>query len=215
MVALEATPPGTFDRLSRTGFRRSHAFAYRPACPGCSACVPIRVPTASFDPARSQRRIIRRNADLVCEERPAVASRQQFELFKTYVTDRHGDGDMAQMTFGDFRAMIEDAVDGTRIFEHRDAAGRLAAVVLADRLVDGLSAVYSFFDASQPRRSLGTHVVLDMIRRAEAEGLPHVYLGYWIADSPKMAYKNRFRPAEVMIAGSWQPFTFAYGEAEG
>ena len=206
VVSLEETPPGTFDRLSRTGFRRSHAFAYRPACPGCNACVPIRIPTATFAPDRTQRRIVRRNADLVSKERPATASREHYSLFKGYVTDRHGDGDMAQMTFSDFRAMIEDAVEATRTIEHRDAAGRLLAVVLVDRLADGLSAVYSFFDASQSRRSLGTHVVLDMLARAEGDGLPHVYLGYWIADSRKMAYKSRFRPAEVMVAGSWRPF---------
>ncbi len=207
VVALEETPKGTFDRLSQTGFRRSHAFAYRPACPGCNACVPIRIPASSFLADRTQRRIAKRNADLVSVERPAIASREHYGLFKSYVTDRHGDGDMAQMTFADFRAMIEDSVDGTRTIEHRDAEGRLVAVVLADRLADGLSAVYSFFDASQPRRSLGTQVVLEMIQRARTEGLPFVYLGYWIADSRKMAYKSRFRPAEVMIEGLWRLFT--------
>jgi leucyl-tRNA---protein transferase len=175
VVSLEEVPDGTFDRLSRTGFRRSHTFAYRPACPGCAACIPIRVPTAG----------------------------------------RHGDGDMAQMSFADFRAMIEDAVGGTRLIEHRDAAGRLAAVVLIDRLSDGLSAVYSFFDAARPGLSLGTYAVLDMIRRARAEALPYVYLGYWIADSRKMAYKSRFRPAEILVAGCWQPFTPRSGGSAG
>jgi arginine-tRNA-protein transferase len=118
---------------------------------------------------------------------------------------------MASMSFGDFRSMIEDAVEGTRTIEHRDTSGRLVAVVLADRLADGLSAVYSFFDASQPRRSLGTHVVLDLIARTKAEGLGKVYLGYWIADSRKMAYKSKFRPSEVMIAGSWRPFAEVAG----
>ncbi|MBM3534315.1 MAG: arginyltransferase [Alphaproteobacteria bacterium] len=206
VVSLEDVPAGAFDRLSRTGFRRSHAYAYRPACPGCSACIPIRIPVATFDPDRTQRRIVRRNSDVISEERPAIATREHYALFKSYVVDRHGDGDMANMTFADFRSMIEDAVEGTRTIEHRDASGRLAAVVLADRLADGLSAVYSFFDASQPRRSLGTHVVLDMIARTKAEGLAHVYLGYWIADSRKMAYKIKFRPSEVMIAGSWRSF---------
>ena len=136
----------------------------------------------------------------------ANVSREQYAMFKAYVTDRHGDGDMAQMTFGDFRAMIEDSVDATRVIEHRDDEGRLIAAVLADRLADGLSAVYSFFDPSLPQRSLGTHVVLDLIARAEAEGLPFVYLGYWIAGSRKMAYKSRFRLAEVMVEGSWLSF---------
>ena len=209
VVSLDETPAGTFDRLSQTGFRRSHAFAYRPACPGCNACVPIRIPAATFAPDRTQRRIARRNAGLAGTERPAIASREQYAMFKAYVTDRHGDGDMAQMTFGDFRAMIEDSVDATRVIEHRDDEGRLIAAVLADRLADGLSAVYSVFDPSLPQRSLGTHVVLDLIARTEAEGLPFVYLGYWIAGSRKRAYKSRFRPAEVMVEGSWLPFTHA------
>ncbi|MBM3546502.1 MAG: arginyltransferase [Alphaproteobacteria bacterium] len=215
VVSLEETPAGTFDRLSRTGFRRSHAFAYRPACRGCSACIPIRIPVATFAPDRTQRRLFRRNTDLVSEERPAIANREHFSLFKSYVVDRHSDGDMASMTFGDFRSMIEDAVEGTRTIEHRDASGRLVAVVLIDRLSDGLSAVYSFFDATQPRRSLGTHVVLDMIERSKAESLAYVYLGYWIADSRKMAYKIKFRPSEVMVAGSWRPFAEAVGGAGG
>lgn len=215
VVSLDETPEGTFDRLSRTGFRRSHAFAYRPACPGCNACVPIRIPASTFAPDRTQRRIARRNADLFGEERPAVASREQYAVFKAYVTDRHGDGDMAQMTFGDYRAMIEDAVDATRLIEHRDESGRLIAAVLADRLADGLSAVYSFFDPAQPRRSLGIHVVLDLIGRADADGLPFIYLGYWIAESRKMAYKKHFRPAEVMIEGSWRPFAETPGGDSG
>lgn len=207
VVALdEQTPPGVFDRLSRTGFRRSHAFAYRPACPGCTACVPIRIPVSTFAPDRTQRRIFRRNTDLAAGETPAIVNREHYALFKAYVTLRHDDGDMAQMTFGDFRAMIEDSIDATRLVEHRAADGRLIAAALVDRLADGFSAVYSFFDPALPARSLGTHVVLDLIERGRAEGLPYVYLGYWIADSRKMSYKNRFRPSEVMIAGAWRPF---------
>ncbi len=215
VVALDETPAGTFDSLSRTGFRRSHAFAYRPACPGCNACVPMRIPTATFAPDRTQRRILKRNAGLVAAEKPAIASRENYGLFKAYVTSRHGDGDMAQMTFADFRAMIEDSVDGTRTIEHRDNDGRLTAVALVDRLADGISAVYSFFDPDQPSRSLGTHVVLEMVHRARAEGMPYVYLGYWIADSRKMAYKSRFRPTEVMTEGSWRPFGHADAGDQG
>lgn len=215
VVALDDTPSGIFDRLSQTGFRRSHAYAYRPACPGCNACVPIRIPVATFAPDRTQRRVFKRNADLSASEKPAIATREQYGLFKAYVTDRHSDGDMAQMTHGDFRSMIEDAVDGTRLIEHRDAEGKLVAVVLTDRLADGLSAVYSFFDSTQPQRSLGTHVVIELVERARAEGLPYVYLGYWISGSRKMAYKTRYRPAEVMVDGSWRPFAQApEGETE-
>ncbi len=175
----------------------------------------MRIPTAGFAPDRTQRRILTRNAGLVATEKPAVASREHYTLFKAYVTSRHGDGDMAQMTFADYRAMIEDAVEGTRTIEHRDDDGRLVAVALVDRLADGLSAVYSFFDTEQERRSLGTYVVLEMVMRACAEGLAYVYLGYWIADSRKMAYKSRFRPSEVMVDGSWRAFTDVETGEEG
>jgi arginyl-tRNA--protein-N-Asp/Glu arginylyltransferase len=204
VVALDEVPADAFDRLSRTGFRRSHTFAYRPTCPGCTACVPIRVPVDVFAPDRTQRRIARRNADLAASERAAEATREHYALFKAYVTHRHSDGDMAQMSFGDFRSMIEDAIESTRIVEYRDRDGALCGVVLADRLADGVSAVYSFFDPNQAIRSLGTFIVLDLIATMRRERLPYVYLGYWIAGSRKMAYKSRYRPAEIMVGGTWR-----------
>jgi arginine-tRNA-protein transferase len=204
VVTLEGVAVDTFDRLSRTGFRRSHTFAYRPTCPGCTACVPIRVPVARFAPDRTQRRIARRNADIVASERRADATREHYALFKAYVARRHGDGDMAQMSFGDFRSMVEDAIEPTRLIEYRAAGGTLVAAVLADRLADGISAVYSFFDPDLPARSLGSFMVLDLIERMRGEGLPFVYLGYWIADSRKMAYKSLYRPAEILVDGRWR-----------
>jgi arginyl-tRNA--protein-N-Asp/Glu arginylyltransferase len=204
VVALDEIPAEAFDRLSRTGFRRSHTFAYRPTCPGCTACVPIRVPVDAFAPDRTQRRIARRNADLAASEGAAEATREHYALFKAYVSHRHSDGDMAQMSFGDFRSMIEDAIPSTRVIEYRERNGRLCGAVLADRLVDGISAVYSFFDPNQAIRSLGTFIVLDLIAKMRREGLPYVYLGYWIAGSRKMAYKSRYRPAEVMVGGTWR-----------
>lgn len=207
VVALDGAPAGTLSRLSRAGFRRSHGYAYRPSCPDCSACVSIRIPVARFMPDRTQRRIQRRNSDLTRIEVAAVATREHYALFKPYVTHRHSDGEMAQMSFGDFRAMIESALDETCLIEHRGPDGRLVAAVLADRLSDGPSAVYSFFDPTQAQRSLGTYVVLDLVARARAEGLPHVYLGYWIEASRKMTYKSRFRPTEILSRGLWRTLT--------
>ena len=212
VVTLEGVADETFDKLSRTGFRRSHTFAYRPTCPSCTACVPIRVPTARFAPDRTQRRIVRRNADLAAVEHRADATREHYALFKAYVARRHGDGDMAQMSFGDFRSMVEDAIDPTRLIEYRGGDGALVAAVLADRLADGISAVYSFFDPHLESRSLGAFVVLDLIERMRQEGLPFVYLGYWIADSRKMAYKSSYRPAEIMVVGAWRPLMPAPAE---
>ena len=191
------------ERLSRAGFRRSHNIAYAPVCPGCQACVPIRVVSEEFTPDRTQRRILRANADLTISEMPARATAEQFTLFQRYQKNRHADGDMAAMGYYDYRAMIEDTPISTGILEFRDAQDRLLGACLTDWLADGLSAVYSFFDTDQEKRSLGTFAVLWLIGRARSLGLPYVYLGYWVPESRKMAYKARFRPSEILISGAW------------
>ena len=191
------------ERLSRAGFRRSHNIAYAPVCPGCQACVPIRVVSEEFTPDRTQRRILRANADLTVSEMPARATAEQFTLFQRYQKNRHADGDMAAMGYYDYRAMIEDTPISTGILEFRDARDRLVGACLTDWLADGLSAVYSFFDTDEDKRSLGTFAVLWLIGRARSLGLPYVYLGYWVPESRKMAYKARFRPSEVLMSGAW------------
>ena len=191
------------ERLSRAGFRRSHNIAYAPVCPGCQACVPIRVVSEEFTPDRTQRRILRANADLTISEMPARATAEQFTLFQRYQKNRHADGDMAAMGYYDYRAMIEDTPISTGILEFRDARDRLVGACLTDWLADGLSAVYSFFDTDEDKRSLGTFAVLWLIGRARSLGLPYVYLGYWVPESRKMAYKARFRPSEILMSGAW------------
>ena len=191
------------ERLSRAGFRRSHNIAYAPVCPGCQACVPIRVVSEEFMPDRTQRRILRANADLTISEMPARATAEQFSLFQRYQKNRHADGDMAAMGYYDYRAMIEDTPISTGILEFRDAQDRLLGACLTDWLADGLSAVYSFFDTDEDKRSLGTFAVLWLIGRARSLGLPYVYLGYWVPESRKMAYKARFRPSEILMSGAW------------
>ena len=191
------------ERLSRAGFRRSHNIAYAPVCPGCQACVPIRVVSEEFMPDRTQRRILRANADLTISEMPARATAEQFSLFQRYQKNRHADGDMAAMGYYDYRAMIEDTPISTGILEFRDAQDRLLGACLTDWLADGLSAVYSFFDTDEEKRSLGTFAVLWLIGRARSLGLPYVYLGYWVPESRKMAYKARFRPSEILMSGAW------------
>ena len=191
------------ERLSRAGFRRSHNIAYAPVCPGCQACVPIRVVSEDFTPDRTQRRILRANADLTVSEMPARATAEHFTLFQRYQKNSHADGDMAAMGYYDYRAMIEDTPISTGILEFRDAQDRLLGACLTDWLADGLSAVYSFFDTDQEKRSLGTFAVLWLIGRARSLGLPYVYLGYWVPESRKMAYKARFRPSEILMSGAW------------
>lgn len=191
------------DQLCGSGFRRSHDIVYRPVCPGCSACVPVRIPVRDFVWSRSMRRIVARNADLDVFESKAAATAEQFAVFARYQASRHSDSDMSRMNANDFGAMIEEGAATARLFSLRDAGGELLGAILADRLKHGFSAVYSFFAPGHERRSLGTQMILDLIRLAQAEGRSYVYLGYWIAGSPKMDYKMRFRPLERLTATGW------------
>ncbi|MEE9140748.1 MAG: arginyltransferase [Alphaproteobacteria bacterium] len=193
-----------YEALTAAGFRRSHDMAYRPACPACDACVPVRVVVQEFAPSRSLRRVIKVNADLAEHDRPARATGEQYRLFARYLASRHGGGEMADMEFAEYRAMVEDSPVETGILEYCDPLGRLVGASLWDRLGDGLSAVYSFFDPAQERRGLGNFMVLRLIERAREAGLAHLYLGYWIAESLKMSYKARFRPVEALGPEGWR-----------
>jgi arginyl-tRNA--protein-N-Asp/Glu arginylyltransferase len=198
--------PALYDSLSRAGFRRSHRFAYRPACRGCDACVPVRIDVARFAHTRSTRRIRNRNADLDARLLGARATPEQYCLFVDYQRSRHGGSDMAAMSYADYRGMVEDTPVRTGLAEFRDAEDRLVAVALIDRVDDGLSAVYSFYDPSDARRSLGTWSILWLVEESRRHGLPYVYLGYWIEESRKMAYKARFTALESLSAGGWSAF---------
>lgn len=191
-----------YERLSRAGFRRSYELAYRPACPGCDACVPVRIVVREFEAARSQRRVLRENADVTAADLEAVATAEQYRLFSLYQRTRHGGGEMSAMSFEEYRAMIERSPVTSRAVEFRNPDGALAGVMLMDRLRDALSAVYSFFDPGG--RSMGTFMILWMVRRAHELGLSFVYLGYWIEGLEKMAYKARFRPLEALRDDGWK-----------
>jgi leucyl-tRNA---protein transferase len=196
-------------RLMAAGFRRSQRFAYRPVCPGCSACVPVRIPVAHFVMSRAWRRILRANADLEAALRPPVATPEQFALFQRYLASRHGDGGMSEMSFSDYQAMVGETSVGTCLIEWRCPARRLMAVSLTDRAPGALSGVYKFFEPETPRRSLGTMIILWHVEHAARLGLAYVYLGYWIAQSPKMAYKARFQPLERLGPLGWEPLEAA------
>ncbi len=193
-----------YNALSRAGFRRSHHLAYRPACASCAACVPVRIPVADFAATRSLRRIQRLNGDLAVRVVEPHATLEHYRLFARYERSRHADSDMASMTFGDFRAMIDGSPVASRLVELRRADGALLGTCLVDVLDDGLSAVYSFFDPEERRRSLGTLLVLALVEQGRQCDLPYAYLGYWIAESPKMAYKARFRPLEGLGPDGWR-----------
>ncbi len=192
-----------YDDLSRAGFRRSHNFAYRPACRGCTACVPVRIAVERFEDTRWTRRIRNANHDLSADLVPPRGTVEQFRLFWGYQHARHGDSEMATMSFRDYRGMVEELPVRTEIAEFRDKAGSLVAASLIDRLDDGISAVYSFFDPFQRKRSLGSLSILWFIDECRRQGEPFVYLGYWIAESPKMAYKSRFPALQHLTKAGW------------
>ena len=191
------------DSLTQVGFRRSQNIAYRPACEACDACTSVRIPVASFQPSRSQRRVLKANATLNRTLVEAEATPEQFDLLQRYLNSRHPGGGMTDMGWLDYVAMVEDTAVRTHLIEYRAADGKLVACVLTDLLSDGLSMVYSFFDPDLPRLGLGQYVILDHLRQAAAVRLEYVYLGYWVQGSPKMDYKARFRPLEVLRPEGW------------
>lgn len=200
-----ARAAATYELLSRAGFRRSHSIAYRPACSGCAACVPVRVVVRGFKPSRNLKRVLARNADLSVEWKTNRGTPEQYQLFTRYLESRHADGEMVGMRFHEYRSMVEDSPIDTQLVEFREPGGRLVACCLADWGTDGVSAVYSFFDTSEPRRSLGNFVVLKLLEEARRKALDFVYLGYWVETSRKMAYKTRFHPIEAFGPDGWVP----------
>jgi arginine-tRNA-protein transferase len=196
------------DSLTQVGFRRSQNIAYRPACESCQACVSARIPAEDYAFSRSERRTLSRNGDLERRIVEAEATMEQFDLLRRYLTARHADGGMAEMTWPDYVAMVEDTAVRTHIVEYRARGGEsgrgdLMACALVDVMSDGLSLVYSFYDPEIGRRSLGSFVILDHVIQATLAGLPYVYLGYWVRGSEKMAYKVRFSPIELLKPEGW------------
>ena len=196
------------DSLTQGGFRRSQNIAYRPACEQCSACISARIPAVDYVFSRSERRALARNEELRRHVVEAEATVEQFDLLRRYLLARHAEGGMADMTWPDYVAMVEDTAARTHLIEYRlpsadRGPGDLAACILVDVLSDGLSLVYSFYEPTLARRSLGSFIILDHVVQASLAALPYVYLGYWVQGSPKMDYKARFNPVEVLRPGGW------------
>jgi arginyl-tRNA--protein-N-Asp/Glu arginylyltransferase len=183
--------------LSENGFRRSQNLIYRPACEGCNACQSVRIVANAFEPSGRFRRVLRNNDDLSIEVRPTAATSEQYDLFKRYLEARHAGGGMNQMSYIDYEYMVEDTPVQSILVEYRQPDGTLVAVALTDVMPDGLSMVYSFYDPDLAHRSMGTFLILDHISQVRSAGLNYVYLGYWVKESPKMAYKALYRPLEV------------------
>lgn len=202
--------------LTQTGFRRSQNIAYRPMCDGCSQCVSTRIIVNDFKSDQTMRRIWRKNTDIIGKICPPKATSEQYSLFQYYLKCRHFDGGMTEMTMLDYQMMVEDTQAKVQIIEYRkrgidshitkEGEGELLGVALTDLIDDGLSMVYSFYRPELTKRSLGTFFILDHISRTRKAGLPFVYLGYWVKDSPKMTYKAKFLPQEHLTRDGWKRF---------
>lgn len=191
-----------YTELSHMGFRRSGAHLYRPHCGQCQACISCRIPVMSFTPSRSQRRCWQRNQDIEVREVDSIQTAEHYALYANYIRQRHRDGDMYPPTEAQYKAFLTSEWGVGYYLEFR-LEGRLIGVAVCDRLGDGLSAVYTFFDPACEKRSLGVFSILTQIRQAARQTLPFVYLGYWIKDCQKMEYKLQYRPIELLINRRW------------
>jgi arginine-tRNA-protein transferase len=212
-VSQVAAPPHLitseiYGQLVRAGFRRSGIFTYRPQCENCNACIPVRLPVARFRPNRSQRRALKAHAELQARERPLAYYADHYALYQRYQTLRHAGGGMDLDNHEQYTHFLLQSRVDSRLVEFTED-GALVMVSVIDVLSDGLSSVYTFFDAEREGASYGTYNILWQIAQCAALGLPYLYLGYWIRASQKMAYKANFRPIEGLIAGQWRELSSA------
>lgn len=191
-----------YDRLAQSGFRRSGEYYYRPECIHCNACIPMRIPVADFKSKKRFSRVLKRNSDLSYTIKPAVFDEKHYQLFEKYINTRHADGDMYPTSEDKYRSFLtSDETYAFFVEFYKD--DKLICVTVVDETASGLSAIYTFFDPDDEKRSLGTFTILWLIQHTLSKQLPYLYLGYWVKGSQKMNYKIDYRPAQLLVKGRW------------
>ena len=201
------SPKQTIDRalysqLSDYGFRRSGTHIYKPLCANCKACIPMRIPVSLFMPSRSQKRTWKRNEDLTITITGSIDTDEHYALYERYINLRHHDGDMYPPSKEQFKNFLGSEWHSTCYYEFRKD-NRLIATAVADIMDNGISAVYTYYEPTEEKRSLGRFVILFLVREAKKLHLNSVYLGYWIKNSTKMNYKSAYRPLEIQSGDRW------------
>lgn len=192
-----------YGKLASMGFRRSGEHVYAPDCPACHACIPVRIPVRDFRPNRSQRRTLTQNRSVEITRSPALFDQAHYDLYCRYIASRHTGSSMDNPTPETYMSFLTSYWSDTSFYVFR-RDGELLAISVIDQLPNALSAVYTFFDPDLSRLSPGNFTILSLISEAEQLGHHWLYLGYWIAESRKMAYKNQYRPFETLQQGHWQ-----------
>jgi leucyl-tRNA---protein transferase len=195
-----------YNGLISQGFRRSGKFAYRPHCESCRACIAVRLILSTFAPTRGQKRACKQHADLTVQVLPLHYNQDHFELYSNYQSLRHHDENTLEAKDDEeqYRQFLCQSNVESLMIEFRDANNQTKIVSVIDVVKDGVSAVYTFYDALETKASYGTYAIMWLAEWTKNLNLPYLYLGYWIQDSQKMAYKQKFNPQEKLIDGEWQ-----------
>lgn len=193
---------GVYSQLSEVGFRRSGMHLYRPHCANCRACIPVRIAATDFEHSTSTRRIMKRNTDLEVRDTRDISGDIYFKLYADYICTRHFDGDMYPPTRQQYESFLTSEWESTR-YKTFWKGDKLISVCVIDYIQNGLSAVYTFYDPFQDRRSLGSFGILWQIEECKRQSLPWLYLGYWVRNCRKMNYKTRYRPLEMYVNNKW------------